>query len=335
MTIIHIALWLLAVAVLVALALAGFTWSTARKVKAALPPQGRFINVGGTRFHVVDKGEGQGKGPALLLIHGLMGQSRHFSYGVSEALAASHRVIVIDRPGSGYSPRSRQTPADLSTQAAAVAGLLRQMGAAPAIVVGHSLGGALALKLALEHPDCVAGCVLVAPLSHLRADAGVPSAFRALTIRPAWLRHLFAWTLAVPGTIAGSRAVLAQVFGPESVPPDFAMRGGGLMGLCPHQFLAGSRDMQALPDCLPALSKRYGELRVPVRVLFGRADAILDWRENGQALVDKLADGKLTLVDGGHMLPVTQPRETASFILDAARGIANPAPKPALAGTAA
>jgi pimeloyl-ACP methyl ester carboxylesterase len=329
MTLLNIVVSLLAVAVLVALALAGFTWWTARKVQAALRPQGGFIDAGGTRFHVVDKGEG----PVLLLIHGLMGQSRHFSYGVVDSLAASHRVIVIDRPGSGYSPQPGKTPADLSTQATAVARLLRHMQAAPAIVVGHSLGGALALALALAHPDCVSGCVLIAPLSHLRADAGVPAAFRALTIRPAWLRQLFAWTLAVPSAIARSGAVLAEVFGPESVPPDFAVRGGGLIGLCPHQFLAGSRDLQALPECLPALSARYAELRLPVRVLFGRADQILDWRENGQALVDKLADGELTLVDGGHMLPVTQPQATAGFILAAARGIA--ARAAAVAGPAA
>jgi pimeloyl-ACP methyl ester carboxylesterase len=327
MTLIIIVMLLLAVTV--PLALAGFTWSTARKVQAALPPQGNFIDAGATRFHVVDQGEG----PVLLLIHGLAGQSRHFTYGINDVLAASHRVIAIDRPGSGYSPRASTTPADLSTQAAAVAGLLRQMRAAPAIVVGHSLGGALALALALEHPDCVAGCVLIAPLSHLRADASVPAAFRALTIRSAWLRHLFAWTLAAPGTIARSRAVLGQVFGPESVPKDFAVRGGGLMSLCPHQFLAASRDLQALPERLPELSKRYAELRLPVRVLFGRADGILDWRENGQALVDVLADGELTLVEGGHMLPVTQPQATARFILAAASGIA--ARAPAVAGPAA
>jgi pimeloyl-ACP methyl ester carboxylesterase len=317
MTLLIVALLLLAVTVLAALALAGFTWSTARKVRAALPPQGSFVDAGGTRFHVVDKGAG----PVLLLIHGLAGQSRHFSYGITAALAASHRVIAIDRPGSGYSPRPATMPADLSTQAAAVAQLLRQMQAAPAIVVGHSLGGALALALALEQPDCVTGCVLIAPLTHLRADASVPAAFRALTIRSAMLRFLFAWTLAAPGTIARSRAVLAQVFGPESVPPHFALRGGGLMSLCPRQFLAASRDMQALPARLPALSARYAELRLPVRVLFGRSDGILDWRDNGQALVDLLADGELTLVDGGHMLPVTQPQATAAFILAAARSI--------------
>jgi carboxypeptidase C (cathepsin A) len=55
-------------------------------------------------------------------------------------------------------------------------------------------------------------------------------------------------------------------------------------------------------------------------VLFGRQDAILDWRANGQALVDKIPGAFLELVEGGHMLPVTQPERTARFIEDAASG---------------
>jgi pimeloyl-ACP methyl ester carboxylesterase len=55
-------------------------------------------------------------------------------------------------------------------------------------------------------------------------------------------------------------------------------------------------------------------LRLPLHVLFGRGDRLLDWRANGQALVDKVPGARLELVEGGHMLPVTQPELTARFI---------------------
>jgi pimeloyl-ACP methyl ester carboxylesterase len=49
-------------------------------------------------------------------------------------------------------------------------------------------------------------------------------------------------------------------------------------------------------------------------VLYGRDDRILDWKANGQALVDKVPGARLELVEGGHMLPITQPGVTADFI---------------------
>ena len=299
----------------IALLLAVFTWWTARRVLAALPAQGQLVEAGGVIFNVLEQGQGQ----ALVLIHGLAGQMRHFTYGMVKLLAPHFRVVAIDRPGSGYSVRPEAMPADVSTQAAAIAALLDKLQLGPAVIVGHSLGGAIALTLAVEHPRCVAGLALVAPLTHLPPDATPPEAFRALTIETGWLRTLFAWTLVVPATMAGSRAVLEQVFGPEVVPGDFPGRGGGLMSLCPHQFIAASRDMQAIAARLPAVVARYKELRMPVRVLFGRQDRILNWQANGQALVDAVPQAKLTLVDGGHMLPVTQVEATAAFVLSAVK----------------
>jgi len=290
--------------------LAGFTWWIARKVRSALPPQGRTIAVAGGTIHVHEQGEG----PPLLLIHGLAGNMRHYTYGVTERLSKHFRVLTIDRPGSGYSKRPATMPADLTTQAAAIASLLDRLGLPQVFVVGHSLGGAVALTLAVEHPQRVSGLALVAPLTHLPDNPNPPAAFRALTISSPWLRKLFAWTLAVPGSIAKRDAVLDQVFGPEAVPRDFAVRGGGLMGLLPHQFIAASRDLQAVPERLPAIVSRYDELRTPLRILFGRADRILDWKTNGQALADKVAGATLTLIDGGHMLPVTQAAQVADFI---------------------
>ena len=72
---------------------------------------------------------------------------------------------------------------------------------------------------------------------------------------------------------------------------------------------------------MPGLEQRYAQLnalRLPVHVLFGRDDRLLDWRANGQALVDKVPGARLELVEGGHMLPVTQPDVTAGFIASVA-----------------
>ena len=293
-----------------------FTMYTARKVEAVLPPKGRFVEVPGARLHLRELGDRRSQGnagrPAIVMIHGLAGQLSHYTYGVAGKLAERHRVVVVDRPGSGYSTRDAATPADLSTQATAIAALIRTLGLGPAFVVGHSLGGAVALTLALDHPQEVAGLALLAPLTHIRDD--VPPVFRGLTIESALVRRLVAWTLAIPASIKGSAATLGQVFGPEPVPKDFATRGGGLLSLRPSAFLAASADLQALPRSLPEIQARYPTLRLPVSVLYGKDDRILDWKSNGQALVDKVPGARLELVEGGHMLPVTQVQATAEFI---------------------
>jgi pimeloyl-ACP methyl ester carboxylesterase len=289
-----------------------FTWWTARKVESVLPAKGRFVDVPGARLHIREFGEQQAGAPAILMIHGLAGQLSHYTYGVAGRLAAHHRVIVVDRPGSGYSTRAAAAPADLSTQAAALAALVRSLGLGPAFVVGHSLGGAIALTMALEHPQQVAGLALLAPLTHILDD--VPPVFAGLTIQSPAMRKLVAWTLAIPASIRNSAKTLDVVFGPEPVPKDFATRGGGLLSLRPSAFLSASNDLQALPERLPQVQERYAELRLPVHVLYGKDDRILDWKANGQALVDKVPGARLELVEGGHMLPVTQVEATTGFI---------------------
>jgi pimeloyl-ACP methyl ester carboxylesterase len=294
-----------------------FTCYTARKVEALVPSKGRFVDVPGARLHIRDFGQQRAGAPAILMIHGLAGQLSHYTYGVAGRLAERHRVVVVDRPGSGYSIRAPDAPADLSTQASAIAALIRSLGPGPAFVVGHSLGGAVALTLALEHPEQVAGLALLAPLTHMRDD--VPPVFKGLTIRSPLLRTLVAWTLAIPASIKNSRPTLEAVFGPEPVPKDFAIKGGGLLSLRPSAFLSASSDLQALPDHLPRVQARYPELNLPVHVLYGKDDRILDWKANGQALVDKVPGARLELIEGGHMLPVTNPGATAEFVEAALR----------------
>jgi pimeloyl-ACP methyl ester carboxylesterase len=292
--------------------LALFTRHVERKVEAALPPQGIFVDVPGSRLHVRELGQG----PALLMIHGLGGQMAHFDYEVARQLAHHHRVVTVDRPGCGYSTRHPGAPGGLREQAAALAALIDRLELERPLVVGHSFGGAVALALALDHPAHVAGLSLLAPLTHLPDET--PAAFQVLETRSALLRRLLAWTVATPGAIARGGAVLEQAFAPDPVPHDFSTRGGGLLGLRPGQFLAAAEDMGALPAQLPAYSRRYGELRMPVAVLFGRNDRILPWREQGEALVCKVPHAVLDVVEGGHMLPVAQPDLTVQFIRGAA-----------------
>lgn len=305
--------FMMAVLALVLITLAWFTWRTARRIEAFLPPKGSFVDVPGARLHVRDSGSG----PAILLLHGLGGHTAHFDYGVAEQLAQSHRVVMVDRPGSGYSQRDAASGADVAAQAAALAALIEQLGLGRPTVAGHSLGGAVALALALDHPGKVGALALVAPLTHVQAAP--PAVFKALSIASPWLRGLFAWTLATPGALARGKKVLAAVFAPERTPHDFPVRGGGLLSLRPRQFLASSADMRALPGAMPGVAARYAELALPVGVLFGREDPILDWRQQGQALAGKVAGSRLELVDGGHMLPVTQPQLVAGFIAECAR----------------
>jgi len=285
-----------------------FTIHKARQVEALLPPMGRFVDVPGARLHVVERGQG----PPLLLVHGLAGQLGHFTYGVVDELAAQYRVVAVDRPGSGYSVRAPGASAALGAQADALAALIDTLALGRVVVVGHSLGGAVALALAQRHPQKVAGLALVSPLTQLVQD--IPVAFRGFMITEPWLRTLIAWTLAVPLTIVVRNKVLGLVFEPESVPPDFDRRGGGLLALRPAHFKSTCADLAAIPEDLPAMMQRYRTMRVPVGILYGRSDRILSPSDQGESLAAELPGAQLTLVDGGHMLPLTAPQRTAQFI---------------------
>lgn len=308
--------WLLFAVISAALVLVAsfvFTRWVARKIAAGFKPLTRFIEVEGERVHFRELGQG----PAIVFIHGLGGQAMNFNYLDLDRLAARHRVVLIDRPGSGFSQRRDDGKAGIAAQAALMAGFIREMRFdKPPLLVGHSLGGAISLAVALNHPDCAGGLALIAPLTHYVPV--VPEPFHALAIRsPGW-RSFYAHTLATPLAIRYSATVLAALFGPDPTPKDFATRGGGLLGLRPSGFYGVSTDLNAVEKDLPDLQQRWGGLRLPVDVLFGRSDRVLDWQVQGLGLKDKLSQLTLEVIDGGHMLPVTAAPACESLIERAA-----------------
>jgi len=141
----------------------------ARKVEREYPPAGRFITVNGIRLHYIERGEG----PPVVLLHGNMVTAEDFdTSGVLDLVATQHRVIAFDRPGFGYSDRPHGSPWGAGAQADLLRDALVVLGIKRAIVLGHSWGAAVALALALNHPDAVGGLVLLSGYYYpsLRAD---------------------------------------------------------------------------------------------------------------------------------------------------------------------
>lgn len=303
----------LAVLVLIIAGLVAFTAFTARRVERALPPRGKFLDLDGARIHYLDKGSG----PAIVLVHGLGGQMGNFNCGVVEQLTNEFRVVVIDRPGSGYSTRASDDAARLAVQAAYVAAFIRKLGLDRPLLVGHSLGGAIALRVALDHPETISGLALIAPLTHVPPH--VPEPFRPLDIDSKLVRRLLAWTVATPMGILRGATVLKQIFSPDPVPADFPIRGGGILGLRPRSFCNVSADLVAADADLAPMVERYPTIRMPVAILYGTSDSILDYRFHGEAMKAKLPQLQLKLVErAGHMLPVSAPTVTADFIRNSA-----------------
>jgi pimeloyl-ACP methyl ester carboxylesterase len=291
--------------------LALFSGATARKIEKAVPRDGAIMEVDGDRIHYVDKG---GSGPAIVMIHGLGGQMRNFAASMVDDLAKDYRVVLVDRPGSGYSVRAAGASAHLKVQAKTMAAFIRKLGLEKPLLVGHSLGGALSLALAIHHPDVVGGLALVAPLTQAQQIEDVPPVFEGLVIRSPAVRRAVSWTIATPVGMMKAEAALREVFAPDPVPENFGVDGGGLLSMRPNNFYASSSDLVDLEHELEPMVARYPSLSLPVGILYGRGDNLLAPALHGEATASQIPGAEIELVDGGHMLPFTAPETTAAFV---------------------
>lgn len=298
--------------------LALFSAWTARQVEKAVPPLGRFIEVDGSRIHYLD----EGSGPPILFIHGLAGQMRNFTHSLLERLKNDYRVVILDRPGSGYSTRPPHASATIGAQAATISRFAEALGLKQPLVVGHSLGGAIALALAMNHPEQVNRLALIAPVT--RRPDKVPAVFKGLAIASPLVRRLVAWTVAVPLSIKNRDAALGSLFGPQPVTRDFATKGGGLLFLRPKNFIGASCDLVAPREDLEAMQERYAGLKIPVGVLYGTDDGILETTAHCEALASKLPGADFELIEGGgHMILISSADRAAKFIARMAQRAAN------------
>ncbi|KGM48269.1 alpha/beta fold hydrolase [Pseudooceanicola atlanticus] len=302
---------------LVILGLIAFVWNFKRRAERLAPPRGAFTRISTGRLHYLDCGSG----PAIVLIHTLDGNLGHFDLGVIDELAKNFRVIAVDRPGSGYSDRPTHAGANIRTQGRQMIELIEKLEIDNPLIVGHGIGGSIALALAVERPDLICGLALLSPVSLPIDPDDEVDAFSDYQIGTNASRWIQAWTTAVPHRIRHPGNIEDRVFGPDIMPPEFLIKGGAILSLRPNAFFNASRDYMALFEDLPGLSRDYKRLAVPVRILFGSEDRLLNPDHHGTTLVTRYPQMALKMVEGGHMLPLTHPEDCVAFIRDSAAAL--------------
>ncbi|WP_407654528.1 alpha/beta fold hydrolase [Bradyrhizobium prioriisuperbiae] len=262
-------------------------------------PPGQMIDVAGGRLHVVDIGPKDGRGPPLVLVHGASSNLEAMRQPLGDLLSKRHRVILIDRPGHGWSTRERLTDSTPAIQAAMIDEALGKLGVARAIFVVHSWAGALGPAMALDHPSRVAGLVMLAPVTH--PWRGGVAWHHELGVKPL-IGELFARTLALPIGLAIMDAGAGSVFLPQTMPPHYARDTATALLLRPSEFLTNAHDLSALKAAVAAQVSRYGEIKVPTVVISGDTDKTVYIDVHSRPFVAAVPNAKLVVLPGvGHM----------------------------------
>jgi pimeloyl-ACP methyl ester carboxylesterase len=301
-----VAVVLLALALTLA-GLAVWNHALARKAERDFPPQGEFRVVDGVRLHYVEAGEGR----PILLLHGANGSLHDFTGTILPELARRYHVVAVDRPGHGWSERPSGRDMSPGAQAELMRGLARELGLERPLLVAFSWSGALALAWALDHPDELAGVVSLAGVAY---DWGTPVDLK-------W--RLPAWPVIGPLVVETASLTLGGLliehaaafsFAPDLAPPAYS-RGAVALALRPASFRANAEDVRNLKPFLRAQAPRYRELRVPLTILHGDADAVVGLDIHSRRLAAEAPGVELIVLPGaGHLQPYVPPGKIVEAI---------------------
>ena len=262
----------------------------------------RFLDARGCRLRYLVAGEGD----PLVLVHGLGGAAANW-LALAPLLLPGRRLIVPELPGHGGSSPLPAAPS-LSPYADRLGLLLDHESAAPAAVVGHSLGGAVALRLALRRPEAVSALVLA-------AAAGISSATRSARYALTITGILKPGRKIAPhrGRVARSALLKRLVFGrwgasdPAALPPELVE--ALLAGPARHTDTVSAAKALVRDDLRPELE----HVRCPVLVLWGARDNQLPV-DDAFDYARRLRAQLRVIADCGHLLIVERPAACADAI---------------------
>ncbi|MEM5515598.1 alpha/beta hydrolase [Henriciella sp. AS95] len=267
-----------------------------RNAEERWPASGTMVEVHGEDVHVIRAGE---TGPAVLMIHGASANAREFTETLAPRLSSDHRILMADRPGHGYSERPEGSES-LLVQARQMAGVIEAM--APGekvVVVGHSYGGAVALRVALDYPDLVDGLVLLAPVTHDWGGGG--ETWYNKVAGPPIIGPIFSQLAPIVGP-AQVKQGINGVFDPADPPENYYGDAGLGLLFRPPEFRANADDMNALRDELAAQQDRYPSIDVQVILFSGAKDTVIKPTLHAGKIKHQIEDFTLVpLANGGHM----------------------------------
>ncbi|MFY2557192.1 alpha/beta fold hydrolase [Corallococcus terminator] len=263
----------------------------------------RFIDVDGLRTHYRD----QGKGPLLVLLHG-SNASLHTWEGWMDSLTREYRVITVDLPGQGLTgpdPKNRYTPlAEVSWLDTFVSAL----GLERFTLGGNSMGGGLAWRYTVVHPERVERLILVDAFG-LRREEPIPLSLRlyetpvvSRVVR--WTTPRFMVKRTVKSTYGDPRKVT-----PETVDlyVDILLREGNR---------EATRRRFAQKDSDPSLEERLSEIKVPTLILWGSRD---EWilPKYARRFHARIPQSRLVMMEGlGHVPMEEDPHKTVAVVRD-------------------
>jgi pimeloyl-ACP methyl ester carboxylesterase len=291
---------LIVLAALAALALA--TQAGVVLAQRAHPPQGRMVEVAGARLHVVEIGRRDA--PPIVMLHGAS-SNLEVMRPLAERLSQTHRVILVDRPGHGWSTRANFSDSTPQPQARMISQALEKLGVGRAIVVAHSWSGALALRIALDHPDRVAGLVMLAPVAY--PWPGGVSQYNYIVTTPV-IGPLLAYTVTLPLGLLLAEPGTRSVFAPQAMPHDFIKDSATRLLLRPREFLANAWDLVTLRAAMAEQAPGYGNITVPITIIAGDVDKTVSTHIHSQPLARTAQNTKLIVLNGvGHMIQYAAP----------------------------
>jgi pimeloyl-ACP methyl ester carboxylesterase len=281
-------------------------------LQRSYPAQGQKIEVVGATLNVLDIGRRDGAGPPIVIIHGASSNLETMRQPLGDILAKHRRVILIDRPGHGWSTRVRLDDSTPAIQGQMIDVALEKLGLGPAIFVVHSWAGALGARMALDYPQRVAGLVMLAPVTYpWRGGVGW---YNRLVTTPV-IGPLLAYTITLPLGYFLAEPGARNVFLPQIMPTNFVESTATLLLLRPRQFLANAQDLVTLKAAVAEQAPRYGNIRVPVLVITGDADKTVSPTIHSRPFAAALPDAKLIVLPGvGHIVQNAAPELVAREI---------------------
>lgn len=265
----------------------------------------RFVDVAGGRIHVEDIGPRDAAGPPIVLVHGATSSLETMRFPLGDMLAKNHRVILIDRPGLGWSSRDDLENSSPAIQARMIDETLGKLGVESAVFVVHSLAGALGGLMALDYPQRVAGLVMLAGVTY--PWPGGVGTYNDVVTTPV-IGPLLAYTITLPLGYFLMEPGARSVFLPQAMPEGYVRQTATPLVLRPLTFLANAWDLVTLKAAVTEQAPRYGEIGVPTVVIAGDADTTVSPQIHSRHFAATVPDARLIILPGvGHMVQNAAP----------------------------